>query len=389
MHAGIHRFPDMDRVVFGEAFDQAAAREVERLDARAVFVLASGTLARQTDLLERLRAALGNRIAGVWTRMAPHTPRTDVLDAANAARAARADLLLTLGGGSLTDAAKMIGLCLGNGVTEPGGLDAFRARIEADGSTRRPPTRPPGVRAIAVPTTLSAGEYTAFAGCTDPVREVKESFGQALMVPRVVILDPAVTVHTPEWLFLSTGIRAVDHAVEDLCAINAQPFSDATSLHALRLLAHALPAVKAGAADIPARMDCQLGAWLSVVGSQNGVHKGASHGIGHVLGGTAGVAHGYTSCIMLPHVLRYNADATAERQRWVAEAMGRPGEAAADVVAALVAALGLPGRLRDVGVREDQLDQIARLSMHDRWVHTNPRRIDGPAVVRHLLDAAF
>ncbi|MBW4091814.1 MAG: iron-containing alcohol dehydrogenase [Proteobacteria bacterium] len=389
MKPGIHRFPDMDRVVYGAAFDTAAAREVERLDARAVFVLASNTLARQTDLLDRLRTALGPRIAGVWTRMAPHTPRTDVVDAANAARAAGADLLLTLGGGSLTDAAKMIGLCLGNDVTEPAGLDAFRARIEADGSTRRPPTRPPGVRAIAVPTTLSAGEYTAFAGCTDPVREVKESFGQALMVPRVVILDPAITVHTPEWLFLSTGIRAVDHAVEDLCAINAAPFSDATSLHALRLLARALPAVKADAGDVPARLDCQVGAWLSVVGSQNGVSKGASHGIGHVLGGTAGVAHGYTSCIMLPHVLRFNAEATAERQRWMSEAMGRPGEPAADVVAALVAALGLPGRLRDVGVQEDQLDLIARESMHDRWVHTNPRRIEGPATVRGLLDAAF
>ena len=389
MQSGIHRFPDMDRVVYGEAFDTAAAREVERLDARAVFVLASNTLARQTDLLDRLRAALGHRIGGVWTRMAPHTPRPDVVDAANAARAAGADLLLTLGGGSLTDAAKMIGLCLGNDVTEPARLDAFRARIEADGSTRRPPTRPPGVRAITVPTTLSAGEYTAFAGCTDPVREVKESFGQALMVPRVVILDPAITVHTPEWLFLSTGIRAVDHAVEDLCAINAKPFSDATSLHALRLLARALPAVKADPADVQARLDCQLGAWLSVVGSQNGVTKGASHGIGHVLGGTAGVAHGYTSCIMLPHVLRFNAPATAERQRWVSEAMGRAGAPAADAVAELVAALGLPGRLRDVGVREDQLDLIARESMHDRWVHTNPRKIDGPAVVRLLLDAAW
>ena len=221
----------------------------------------------------------------------------------------------------------MIGLCLGNDVTDPAGLDAFAARIAADGSTRRPPTRPPGVRAIVIPTTLSAGEYTSFAGCTDPVRGVKESFGQALMVPRVVILDPAITVHTPDWLFLSTGIRAVDHAVEDLCAINAAPFSDATSLHALRLLARGLVAVKADAGDVAARLECQLGAWLSVVGSQNGVNKGASHGIGHVLGGTAGVAHGYTSCIMLPHVLRFNAGATAERQRWVSEAMGRPGGA--------------------------------------------------------------
>ena len=94
-------------------------------------------------------------------------------------------------------------------------------------------------------------------------------------------------------------------------------------------------------------------------GCQAGVSKGASHGIGHVLGGTAGVPHGYTSCIMLPHVLRFNASVNADRQALVSEALGRPGEPAADVVADLVAGLGLPGRLRDAGVKQDQLDQIA------------------------------
>ena len=389
MIAGTHRFPDMDSVIYGQDFAAAVAGEAARLDARRVFVLAGGTLSRTTDLPDRLRAALGARFAGIWTRMGAHTPRTDVVAAATAAREAGADLLATLGGGSVTDAAKMVGLCLGNGVTTPEGLDAFRALTRADGTTTRPPTAPPGVRAIAVPTTLSAGEYTAFAGCTDTVRGVKESFGQTLMVPRVVVLDPAVSLPTPEWLFLSTGIRAVDHAVEDLCSVNAQPFSDGTSLHALRLLARGLRAAKADPADLPARLSCQLGAWFSVVGSQNGVSKGASHGIGHVLGGTAGVAHGYTSCIMLPHVLRYNAPATAERQGWAADALGRPGMAAGDAVAELVAALGLPRRLRDVGVRQDQLDRIAVESMHDRWVHTNPRKIAGPEDVRRLLDAAW
>ena len=133
----------------------------------------------------------------------------------------------------------------------------------------------------------------------------------------------------------------------------------------------------------------KLGAWLSMAGSQNGVTKGASHGIGHVLGGTAGVPHGYTSCVMLPHVLRFNVPVNAERQAWVADALGQPEKSAADAVADLIAALGLPQRLRDVGVTRDQLDSIAEGSMHDRMVHTNPRRIDGPAVVRELLEAAW
>jgi maleylacetate reductase len=389
MIRGVHRFPPMDGVVFGIPFAEALAEEMDRAGARAVFVLASGTLARQTDLLAQLRGALGNRLVGVCAKIGAHTPRTDVVAAANEARAVRADALVTLGGGSVTDAAKMVGLCLGNAVSEPAQLDAFSARITPDGRIERPPTKPPPLRSIAVPTTLSAGEYTAFAGCTDTIRQVKESYGQALMMPRMVILDPAVTVHTPEWLFLSTGIRAVDHAVEDLCAINAQPLSDGTSMHALRLLSRGLRAVKRDPADLAARLDCQLGAWMSVVGSQNGVAKGASHGIGHVLGGTAGVPHGYTSCVMLPTVLRFNLNETAERQRWVSEAMGRPGMPAADAVAELVADLGLPATLRAVGVKAEQLDRLAEESMHDRWVLTNPRRIAGPAVVRQLLDLAW
>jgi maleylacetate reductase len=389
MLSGAYRFPAMESVIYGRPFAEALAQEVDRLEARAVFILASGTLARETDVIERARQMLGNRYAGVCAKIGAHTPRSDCVAAANTAREAGADLIVTIGGGSVTDAAKMVGLCLGNGIREAGELDRLRAVTEADGTVRRPEVAAPALRSIAVPTTLSAGEYTASAGCTDTARHVKEMFGHPLVMPRVVILDPAATLHTPEWLFLSTGIRAVDHAVEDICSIQAQPYSEAASFEALRLLGRGLPAAKADPKSLEARLDCQIGAWLSMVGSQSGVSKGASHGIGHVLGGTAQVPHGYTSCVMLPHVLRFNEPATAAPQARVAEALGHAGGKAADAVAGLIAGLGLPTRLRDVGVSEDQLDRIAELSMHDRWVHTNPRKIDGPSVVRRLLDAAW
>jgi len=389
MLSGVYRFPAMESVVFGKPFVEALAGEVDRVEARAVFILASGTLARETDTVDRLHQMLGNRLAGVCAKIGAHTPRTDVVAAANAAREADADLIVTLGGGSVTDAAKMVGLCLANGVTEPSQLDNYRAQIAADGTTRRPEVNAPRVRSIAIPTTLSAGEYTASAGCTDTARHVKESYSHPLMMPRTVILDPDASVHTPDWLFLSTGIRAVDHAVEDICSINAQPIAEGASYHALRLLGDGLPAVKADPANLEARLDCQIGAWMSMVGSQTGVSKGASHGIGHVLGGTAGVPHGYTSCVMLPHVLRFNHPVNGDKQARVSEALGRPDEPAAEVVAGLIFGLGLPTRLRDVGVAPEQLDRIAEGSMVDRWIHTNPRKIDGPAVIRTLLDAAW
>jgi maleylacetate reductase len=389
MLTGVYRFPEMESVVFGMPYAEALAKEVDRLDARAVFVLASGTLARESDLVERLRQMLGNRFAGLCAKIGAHTPRGDVVAAANMAREAGADLIVTLGGGSVTDAAKMVGLCLGNDVTAPEQLDSFRATIAPDGTTRRPAVEPPGLRMIAIPTTLSAGEFSAGAGCTDTARRVKESFSHPLMIPRTVILDPAASLPTPVWLFLSTGIRAVDHAVEDICSVNGQPIAEAAAFEGLRLLGKGLPAVRTDPAALEARLDCQIGAWLSMVGSQTGVSKGASHGIGHVLGGTAGVPHGYTSCVMLPHVLRFNHRVNTDRQARVSEALGQPDEPAADIVGALIAGLGLPTRLRDVGVKEDQLDLIAENSMHDRWVHTNPRHIAGPEVIRSLLDAAW
>src|SRR5271169_215879 len=389
MLSGVYRFPAMESVVFGTPYAEALAQQVDRLDARAVFVLASGTLTRETDLVERLRLILGNRFAGVCAKIGAHTPRIDVVVAANMAREAGADLIVTLGGGSVTDAAKMVGLCLGNGVTAPEQLDDYRAAIAADGTARRPEVKAPGVRMIAIPTTLSAGEFSAGAGCTDARHHVKESFSHPLMMPRTVVLDPAASVPTPEWLFLSTGIRAVDHAVEDICSVNGQPISEGAAFHALRLLGGGLAAVKADPADLAARLDCQIGAWMSMVGSQTGVSVGASHGIGHVLGGTAAVPHGYTSCIMLPHVLRFNHPVNSEKQARVSEALGSPTEPAAELVGALIAGLGLPTRLRDVAVESEQLDLIAENSMHDRWVHTNPRKIDGPAVIRTLLDAAW
>ena len=321
----------MESVIYGRPFAEAVKEQVEQSGATAVFLLASGTLARETGLVGQIRDALGNRLAGIHARIGAHTPRTDVVDAGNAARAAGADLLLTLGGGSVTDAAKMVAFCLGNGITDPTQLDDYRARVSADGKIVRPDSKPPTVRTVTIPTTLSAGEYTASAGCTDTARNVKESFGHPLMMPKNVILDPRATLHTPEWLLLSTGIRAVDHAVEDICSPECQPISEGASCHALKLLGRGLLGVKADPLDLEARLECQLGAWMSMVGSQTGVSKGASHGIGHVLGGTAGVPHGYTSCVMLPHVLRFNHAVNAERQALVSEALGRSGDPAAEV----------------------------------------------------------
>src|ERR1700730_12594029 len=278
-------FGEMETVVVGRLAAEVLAEEARRREAKRVFLMVSGTLNRTTDEIAKVRRALGNRFAGLFDRRPPHTPRHAVVEAAAMAREAGADLIATVGGGSLTDGAKAVQLCLANDIKSAEALDDYRPVAGPAGTLVPPPhCQAPVVRQITVPTTLSAGEFSAISGVTDERRRVKELFRHPLIIPRAVMLDPAITVHTPEWLWLSTGIRAVDHCVEGICSREANPYADAQALHGLALLARGLPRVKADPADIAARLECQLGSWLSMGPLASGVPMGASHGIGYVLG---------------------------------------------------------------------------------------------------------
>jgi maleylacetate reductase len=381
MHKGRVVFGAMDEVVFGYPSAQAIIGQMDRLQTSRAFLMVSGTLNRNTDEIEKIKEALGPRCVGTFDAMPQHTPREAVIAAADQARAA--EVIVTVGGGSITDGAKAVQLCLANNIRTVEAMDTIRA---VKGIS--PPITAPAVRQISVPTTIAGGEFSAIAGVTNMRTRVKEMLKHDLLMPRAAILDPAITVHTPEWLFLSTGIRAVDHCVEGICSREAHPYTDAQALKGLSMLAQGLPRVNVDAGDLDARMDCQIGTWLSVGPLAAGVPMGASHGIGYVLGSAYGVPHGYTSCVMLPFVMRWNKPSNAERQALVAAAMGRAGEDAADVLDDFIRNLGLPRSLRDVQVGPEHFDEIARQAMATPWVPRNPRRIDGPAELREILQLA-
>ncbi len=380
VQSGRVAFGKMEEVLFGVSAADAVAQQARDLGATRVFLMVSGTLNRETDEIARVRAALGNLCAGVFDKMPAHTPRQAVVAAANQAREAGADLIVTIGGGSITDGAKTVQLCLANDIRTAEALDSIRPS--------QPGIKPPEVRQISVPTTLSAGEFSALAGVTDERTRVKELFAHPTVIPRTVILDPSITRHTPEWLFLSTGIRAVDHCVEGFCSLEANPYADAQALRGLTLLTRGLARVKADPSDIQARLDCQIGSWLSMGPLASGVPMGASHGIGYVLGAVHDIPHGHTSCIMLPAVMRWNKSANADRQAEIAAAMGHPGEDAGDVLDRFIGGLGMPRSLGAVNVRPDAYTRISEQAMGTPWIPRNPRKIDGPAQVREILRMA-
>ena len=389
MREDVFEFPALERLVYGKPAAQALAAEAERIGARRVFLVVSGTMNRTTDEVEKVRAALGDRYAGTYDRIPPFTPRSAVLEAARLARSAGVDLVVTFGGGSVTEGGKMVRLCLQHDITDVDGFDRFRAVTRPDGTRLMPQFEGPSIPQIAIPTTLSAGELTTGGGATD--ERVKRKFshgGKPQMIPRTVIFDPAPSVHTPLWVWLSTGVRAIDHATEGLCSPLSNPISDGMYQHALKLLGSSLLKTKRNPADLDARLESFYGIWLAIAGRHGGVEMGASHAIGHALGGSCGVPHGYTSCVMLPHVLRYNRAANAGRQQLVSEALGHPGEDAADVLENFIAGLGLPVRLSDVGIVPEQFSSIATTAMHDRALHANPVRITSPEQVLKILEAA-
>ena len=389
MQSGQVVFTAMDRVIFGQAAAGAVAGEAERLGAERVFLLVSGTLNRETDAVEIMAAALGPRYAGRWDHMPSHSPREAVVDCANAARAAGCDLLVNFGGGSTTDGGKAVTICLEHEILDADGLEPFRTKVVENGKRELPKYDAPKVRQIAVPTTLSGGEFNARAGITNTVEKLKQSFMHPGIIPISVILDPAATVYTPEWLWLSTGIRAVDHAVETYCSLDANDYTDGAALQALRLLSEGLPQVKADPSDLEARLQCLMGAWISMTGIVTGTRLGASHAIGHILGGTANVPHGYTSCVMLPYVLNYNAAINSNRQAAIAQAVGRPGQSAGDALDKLISGLGMPRSLREVEITEEQLPLLAKNCMLDDWTYSNPREIRSPDQIMEILRAAF
>jgi maleylacetate reductase len=373
-----HEAYPQDRVHFGRPVREMLGDEVERLGAKRVFLATSKTLRENTGAISLIATTLGQKCVAIFDGITEHAKLDGVLAATKAAREARADLLVGVGGGSVIDGLKVVQLALTEGADSAEGLITLAGRRH---------TKPATIRQIAIPTTLSGAETTPFGGGTDAKRG-KLGFAGLSLVPQVIIYDPALGALTAEWLYFSSAIRGVDHCCEGFIAKNANPVTDAALIRALSLFASSLRHTKKIPGDPSARIVSQMAAYLACANSSRS-GTGASHGIGYILGGRYGVHHGHSSCVMLPHVLRWNEPATAIRQRELSAAIGNANIPLADAVAALVADLGLPQRLRDVGIKEENLKPIAEEAARHPTVLSNPRPISGPGDIMEILNAAW
>ena len=175
------------------------------------------------------------------------------------------------------------------------------------------------------------------------------------LLVEAVIYDAELTLATPMELWLSTGIRALDHAVEGFLADGEHPFNDMMALEAIRGLFSSLPRARADPHNLDVRTENQLAAWFSFT-LPGASASGLSHTMGKQIGARYRIPHGVTSCLLLPHVMTYLAKKTPERMAVLTEALGGP---AADRVRHLIAFLGLPQHIADYGVGEAELRRAA------------------------------
>jgi maleylacetate reductase len=309
------------------------------------FVITGETIATKTSLLTQLEEYTGRKFSGVFSGIKQHAPESGIRNATKAAQGANADALISLGGGSPIDSTKIVAMEISN---------RFQQAL---------------LPHLAVPTTLSSAEFSHVAGMTDEKQKRKTGVRDVRLVSRIIFLDAEFSVPTPGWLWASTGIRSLDHAVEAVCSPKHQPFVDALALESIRILFQYLKRSVQQPVDLDSRSACQFAAWMSDAGALS-VGTGISHSIGRVIGATWDIPHGITSCLTLAEVMKAEAERNPERLVPIAFAEGRPvagsskqvARSAADGVAELVNELGLSKRLRDYGIKRTDFPAIARES---------------------------
>lgn len=336
------------RVVFGAGSLNQLGAEIEALGARKALVLSTP---EQRASAERVAQLLGSRAAGVFDRAVMHVPVETAREARALAAKLGADCAVAIGGGSTVGLGKAIA------------LDS-------------------GLLILAIPTTYAGSEMTSIFGITEG--GLKKTGRDDRVLPRTVIYDPELTLTLPVAMSVTSGMNAIAHAAEGFYSVNTNPIIELMAEEGIRALGRALPAIRKAPQDMQGRSDALYGAWLcgTVLAS---VDMALHHKLCHTLGGSFNLPHAQTHTIVLPHALAYNATAAPGAVARVGKALG--GKASgAQAVFDLAKDNGAPMALRDIGMKEADLDKACDIAMSNQY--PNPRSLERGAV-RQLLQDAF
>ena len=357
------------RIVFGSGTLDQVATVVKDTGARGVMlVTTAGRL--ESDDGRRLVRFLGRALTSTFAEVRSHVPTTAVQAAARQARRDAVDGIVSFGGGSCADLGKAVCFFLEQESGTPGASYIDR----------------PALPHVAIPTTYSGAELTPFFGMTDEHTGQKTGAGGPTIAPLAALYDPELTVSTPARVSAETGMNALAHGVEAAYSPVRTPEAEALALACVARVAAALPRVVDAPDDLGARTNMLAGAVLggrSLLNASMGVH----HGLAQLVGGRTGMPHGLANAVILPHAMRFNADAAPAELRRIGEALGDPDDPAG-AVDRLLERLGLPSQLSDCGFDDDALEAVVRLSQGNRSIRANVRPVSEDDA-RTILEDAF
>ena len=382
------------RILGGPGCRKALASQVDELGLRRILVVAGPTLRAKTPFVDELRRSLGERVVGVYDRVKGHTPIEATQEAAEAAREMAPDAVLSIGGGSVHDAAKAIAVMVPSGRS----IVDFVSRFEPPAGFYSPYIDVTPLPVITMPSTLSAADVVGGGAVTDTARGQKLIFVHPKLTPVVVVLDAEILASTPRHIVASSGMNALHHCLEALYSKGHQPITDALALRALEGLVSILPAFAPGRSEISLEvfqeaLDAAALSGLTYANSWLGI----GHAVCHSLGGRYGLSHGESNAVMIRHSLRFNLEVAADRLKLAARAVGACFPPQHDALAGrhmvalvdwLAEELQVPQTLRELGLPEGQFETIADDVLADPQSYWNPRSVTRAEVVR-LLEQAW
>lgn len=362
---------------------------VDRLGGTRVMLVCGPSILEKSDVVTRVQAALGDRCVGLFSGVAPHSPVHTLDEAMRMAHDLKPDALVSVGGGSTHDTTKGIATLLGEGGT----IHDHQVIFEPPDKVILPIFSGNRVPIITVPTTMGAAELSRGGGFTDKELGRKIVVADPATIPRSIVIDGRALATTPMSILLSTAMGQMRIAVESVYSTKHNPISDSMALHAISMLVKYLP--QCPGLDPDCLLNTKTAASMATMA---GGSLGLNTAMAHHVGGLYEVPHGDANAIMLPHTMRFNSEASADRQALIAQAMGIDTAGMSDHTAALAAAdavenlrdsLGLPGRLRDVGVPEEGLELIAAATLHDRSLATNPSPVTDAGPIMSVLRSSW
>ncbi|MGY0150579.1 lactaldehyde reductase [Edwardsiella tarda] len=367
-----HRMILNETAWFGRGAIAELPGEIQRRGYRKALIVtdrtlvACGAVARVTDHLDRTGLPYA-----LFDGVVPNPTIRVVQQGLTVFRECGADYLIAIGGGSPQDTCKAIGIISNN--------PAFEDVRSLEGLS---PTTRPSVPILAIPTTAgTAAEVTINYVITDEEQRRKFVCVDPHDIPQAAFIDADMMDGMPPALKAATGVDALTHAIEGYLTRGAWALTDALHLKAIELIGGALRDSVRGDAEAGATM--ALGQYVAGMGFSN-VGLGLVHGMAHPLGAFYNTPHGVANAILLPHVMRYNAAACGEKFRDIARALGvacdglsleQAQMAAVDAVEALNREVGIPPALREVGVREEDIAQLAAAALADVCTGGNPRSV--------------